>query len=163
MPRNIGAVGICGVAFETTYGTFVPSTKWFPILSETLSYKQNTHWRRPIRALADVLGAVHGGTWVDGDITFEVTEDVLVYFLYVSRNTVAKTGTASPGFTYTTTPVHQGAAPVVGSKVGMSIAIVRNAENFGYSGCIVTGMEFTIEDGVLNCKVSFVGSKEATT
>jgi hypothetical protein len=162
MPRNIGAVGICGVAFETVYGTFVPSTKFFPINSETLSYKQNTHWRRPIRAVADIIGAVHGGTWVEGDVTFELTEDVLPYFLYCSRNTVVKSGT-TPNWIYTTTPVHQGAAPVVGSKVGLSIAVTRNAETFGYSGCIVTGLEFTIDEGVLNCKATIIGSKEATT
>lgn len=157
MPQDIHATGFMGLAFEATAGTFVAPTKFFPIRSEGLSFSQGTIWRRNIRGIADVQGAVSGFITVAGDITMECLESVLPYFLYASRNTVAKTGTTN--FVYTTTPKHN-ALPTTGRT--LSLTIVRNGEAFAYTGCVTSGISFTVEDGLLMMTISIVGRDEAT-
>ena len=51
MAVGIGAGGYVGIAFETTYGTYVPPTKYFPIKSENLKFMQDTYWRRVVQTL----------------------------------------------------------------------------------------------------------------
>ena len=157
MTLAIGAGGQCGVAFETTRGTYVAPTKFFPIRSESLSYKQDSNSRRPIRQLADVVGVVQGNSHVEGQIEIECTEDVLPYFLYASRNTIVKTG--SSNFVYTTTPANgANTAP----KPALSVTLQRNGEAFGYTGCLVTSMSFSMDSGMLICQIGLLGFNEAT-
>ncbi len=157
MPPEIQATGYMGLAFESVAGTYTAPTKFFPIRSESLQSRQATHWRRPIRAVNDVLGAVAGMTHAEGDIEMEVLEDVLPYFLYASRNTVVKSG-STPNFIYTTTPFH-GALPTSGRS--LSLTVVRNGVAFGYVGCIVGSMKFGM-DGMLHIMtMSIHGRSEA--
>lgn len=161
MPVDIGATGFAGIAFETTRGTYVAPTKFFPIRSESLKYNQDTQWRRVIRGIADLLGAVNGNSFVDGDIEMELLHDVLPYFLIASRNTVVKTG-AGPTV-YTSTPQHgaQNAASAIG-KPSLSITVVRDGVAFGYVGCQVGSMSFSQDEGIATMTMSIVGMDEAT-
>jgi hypothetical protein len=155
MVVGIGAGGALGVAFETTQGTYLAPTKFVPIDSESLQYQQDTVWRRPIRYTAEILGAVAGNSHVEGDLTLDCTEDVLIYFLRAARTTCVKTGTA-PNFTYTFTPT----AAAVPAKT-LSIGIDRNGMVHGYTGCIVSSFTISIEDGALKLNASIVGNTEA--
>jgi Phage tail tube protein len=157
MAVDIGATGLMGIAFETVYGTYVAPTKYFPILSESLEYKQGTSPRRDIRGTADSLGGLKGYSMVEGDIEAFLFEDMIAYMLQVSRNTVVKTG-AGPNYTYTTTPLH-GARTT--TKTSMSITIVRAGVVFGYTGCLVTGFELTVENSIPQMKYTIIGSDEA--
>jgi len=161
MPVDIMATGFAGIAFETTAGTYVAPTKFFPIISESLAYTQDQNWRRPIRGLADILGVVGGPSHVEGDIEMEFLSDVAPYFLYASRNTVVKTGTAP--YTYTTTPIH-GALPTASAagKPTLSITIVRDGAAFGYTGCVVSSQVYTTDNGVLKVTYTIQGRDEAT-
>jgi hypothetical protein len=155
---DIGATGVLGIALESSSapGTYVAPTKFFPIASETLEYSQSNIERRTIRGVADVIGIVPGMSEIKGDITFELSEDVLPYFLYAGRNNVVKTG--STNFVYVATPYH-GALP----NRTMSITIVRNGIVFGYTGCVVSGIEYDAsDDGIVMVKATMVGIDEAT-
>src|SRR5690242_14276166 len=98
-----GAGGVLGIAHETVSGTYLAPVIFVPIRNESVHYVQETVFRRPIRASASVIGVADGNARVEGDISMEAYEDVVAYFMHASRATVAKTGTASPGFTYTFT------------------------------------------------------------
>lgn len=157
MSVGIGAGGFMGLAFESVYGTYTAPTKYFPIKSETFKFMQATYWRRVIRAnVVTWLGASDGFSHVEGDISMELMEDALPYFLYASRNTVAKSG-AGADKTYTTTPTAQ--ARETGSR-SLSITIVRAGVVFGYTGCIIGKMSFTVDTGVPQMTLSVVGSDE---
>ncbi len=153
---DVGAVGIVGIAEETTPGTFVNPTKFFPIISETLQYKQTTTWRETIRGIADIIGAVPGNSEITGDITVELLSDVLPYFLRCSRNTLTMTGVSAP-YTYVSTPTHS-AQPIK----TMSIAVLRNGQWFAYAGCVVSEIEITIDDKQPQMKFVIVGQSETT-
>lgn len=155
MTVGIGAGGAMGVAFEVTQGTYIAPTKFIPIDNESLQYQQDTVWRRPIRYTAEILGAVAGNAHVEGDITMDCTEDVLLYFLRGARTSCVKTGT-TPNFTYTFIPT----AAAVPAKT-LSISVDRNGMVHGYTGCIVSSFTISIEDGALKLNASIVGNNEA--
>jgi Phage tail tube protein len=154
---GIGASSIMGVALETAAasGTYVAPQKFFPYLSETLQYMQDTNYRRPIRNTSGLVGALPGNSHVEGDVVLEATSDVVPYFLYGSRCTIVKTGTAP--YTYVATPSSAAIPP----GRTLSITVVRNGVVFGYVGCIVGQMQFEVQDGVLQFTASIVGAGEA--
>lgn len=162
MGYDIGATGYMGIALETVRGTFVAPTKFFPIRSESLNYKQDTQWRRVIRGVADNIGAIAGNVNIEGDIEMELLHDVLPYFLLASRNTVVKTGASAP-FTYVSTPQHgaQNVASAFG-KPSLSITVVRDGLAFGYVGCQVGSMSFSQDAGTATATFSIVGMDEAS-
>lgn len=155
MPLGIAGCGSLGIALETVAGTYVAPTKFFPILSENLQYMQETTWRRAIRKSADYTGATQGNAHVEGDIGMEAFEDVVPYFLRCARTSVVKGG-IDPDFTYT----FKGTCDAVPVKT-MSITVVRAGSVFAYTGCVVAGFSFTVEDGLLQFNVSMLGRDEA--
>jgi Phage tail tube protein len=154
MAPGIGASGIMGIALETVSGTYLAPTKYVPFYSESLKYEQDTNWRRPIRQTPDVVGAVAGDSFVNGDIDMEALHDCVPYFLMAARATFIKTG-AGP-YVYTYTP----SASAVPLKT-LSITIVRNGIVFAYTGCAVGGFTFSIDKGTLMFKPDIVGRDEA--
>jgi hypothetical protein len=160
MTVSINAQGFMGLAFETTAGTYVPPTQFFPIRSETLQYKPTNQRRRVIRGIADDMGPIKGWSNIEGDVEMELMERVLPYWLYCSRNTVAKTG-AGPNYTYTTTPLHNAVGAQVAGKVALSLTVVRGTTVFGYTGCLVNTMEFSTDNGITLVKFGIVGLDEA--
>jgi hypothetical protein len=152
----IGASGILGIATEVTSGTYVAPEHFVPFENESLQYQQDTQWRRPIRNTPGVVGAVAGDVHTEGEIAMEALTDSVIRFLLASRCTVVKTGASAP-FTYTFTP----AANAVPTKT-LSIAIRRNNEVFGYTGCVVGSFTFSIENGMLKFSVNILGRDEAT-
>jgi len=161
MPYELGGTGILGVAFETTYGTYIAPTKWIPIRSESLTEVEDKIYRTNIRGLADRSGAIQGYTHIEGDIEFEATADNLLYFLYAMRVNVAKTG-AGP-YVYTYTPAHV-ASPTTAAganvRKSLSILAVRTARPFGYLGCNVTRLSIRIDNGLMLCTATIMGITE---
>lgn len=158
MTKAIAAEGFCGVAFEVTPGTWVTPAKFFPIRSESLSHSQQTNWRRPIRGLADNIGAVQGAAVVQGSVEIEGIESAIVHFLHASRNTIAK-ATAGSDYTYTTTPGHS----AVTTPKTLSITIVRgNGQVFGYAGCVVVRQAYTLDNDMLVATFDIIGRSEAS-
>lgn len=153
---GIGAGGVVGIAVETTQGTYEAPTKFFPIRSEGLAWQQDTIWRRVIRGTADAIGAVPGNGHVEGSIDMEVLDDVLPYFLQAARGELVQSGT-SPDFTYDFTP-NSDAEP----SDTLSITVVRNGESFGYTGCVVSQMSFSVDNGQLVVDLSILGQEEDT-
>ena len=154
MTKTIGAAGFIGIAVEETSGTYQAPTKFFPIMSESLSWTQNTNWRRVIRGTTDVIGAVPGNGNVEGDIESELLTDVLPYMLLAARGTLTKDGVAAP-FVYTFTPTHGALAPNT-----LSITIVRGEEAFGYVGCNVSSMTFGVDNDMATVSYSILGTAE---
>lgn len=150
-----GAGGFLGVAHEVTPGTYVAPVKYVPIQNESLRFIQDTIWRRPIRASADVVGAVDGNARVEGDVSMEAFEDVVAYMLYCARTSVVKTGT-TPNFTY----AFSGAAVAIPPRT-MSITVVRNGIVFAYVGCVIGSYTFNISDGLLMFNTTILGRDEA--
>jgi hypothetical protein len=135
-------------------GVYVAPTKFIPFMSESLTSTQATIWRRPIRQSADIIGAVPGNFNVAGDISIEGMEDCVVYFLFGSRMSIAKTGTTN--YTYTCTPT----ANAIPNNT-LSITVVRNGTVFGFTGCVVTSQTFTQNDGIFMYNLSIIGRDEA--
>lgn len=159
MAVGLGAGGVVGVALESVKGTYVAPTKFTPLRSEGLQWQQGTVYRRVIAGTVDPLGAVPGNGHVEGDVDVEVLEDVLPYFLRCARGVLTKT--PDPGATpvwwdYELTPGHGAQA----SKT-MSITVVRNDIVFGYTGVVVSSMNFTVDEGMLVCTMSLLGEEEA--
>lgn len=159
MPGQIGATAYLGISHETTYGTYVAPTRFFPIKSCSLKQVWAHRPRRVIRGIADNLGYVAGNNHVEGDIVMELMPDVLPYFLYVMRCSVVKTG-AGP-YQYVTTPVHIGdARSLPGTPKGMSIVLYRGGEVNAFLGCVVSQLKITIEEGIPILTLSIIGSSE---
>lgn len=157
---NDAAVGAPSGAFPTVNtatiaGTYVAPQKYIPFMSESLTSVQSTIWRRPIRQSADIIGAVAGNFNVEGDISIEAMEDCVIYFMYGSRLSIVKTGSA-PNYTYTCTPTAN-AIPLN----TLSITVVRNNIVFGFVGCVVGSYTFTVEDGIMMYNASIIGQDEA--
>lgn len=151
-----GAGGFLGIALESTSGTYLAPTKYVPIQSESLSYQQDTIWRRPIREAADNMGGVAGNSRIEGDISMEAFEDIVALFLHAARATVTKTG-VSPNFTYE----FVGNALAIPAET-LSVTIIRNGQVFGYTGCVVGGFSFSISDGQLMFNCTVLGRDEAS-
>lgn len=163
MTVEVGGAGTLGVAPEVTFGTYVAPTKWIPIRSESLNLVEEKIWRTNIRGLAGRSGAVQGYTHIEGEITFEVTPDSLIYFLYAMRTTPSRTG-AGP-YEYTFVPAHVAktttAAGVTNRKT-LSILVNRGSNPRGYVGCAVGSLNLTVDNGLMMATVSVVGSDVAT-
>jgi hypothetical protein len=153
----LNAAGFLGVAFETTYGTYVAPTKFIPVRSETLETDQELIERRVIRAdTAGLVGIVKGNMHVAGDLEIEVLDDTIIYLLAAMRTTPVKSGTM-PNFTYTFTPGNSALPPK-----SLSITVVRGDQVFGFTGCIVGSAEFTMDSGMLIARSTVVGANEAS-
>lgn len=150
-----GAIPASNTAY--TPGTYVAPTKFVPFLNETVKFVQDTVWRRPIRQTADITGASPGNVHIEGDISLEVLEDVIIYFLFCSRMTCVRSG-SNPNYTYTFTPTSAAIPPRT-----FSLTIERTSGVvFGYVGCVVSSLKFTIENGLLTCSVAIIGRDEAS-
>ncbi len=152
---SVGAAGILGVALEAVSGTYLAPTTFIPFDSESMKWTQENVERRPIRNSPALLGMIKGPGHVEGDITFDCTPDLLIYFLYAARMSVVKTG-AGP-YNYVCTPT----AVAVPTKT-MSVTIKRGSEVSGYAGCVVSKLNLKIEDGAFKATVSLLGVSEAT-
>jgi hypothetical protein len=155
MALGVGGQTVVGVAVETTVGTYVAPTHYMLLRDETLKYMQDTVWRRPLKGIVDVDGPVGGFTHVEGDITVEVTEDILPQILRCARYDCAKTGPTTLIYEYVFTPN----AVAIPTKT-MSITVMRAGVVFGYTGCIVHGQEYTMDKGELIGKFSILGLDE---
>jgi hypothetical protein len=154
MTVGVGASGFIGTAVETVSGTFTAPTIYHSIKGETLNYTQQSIKRRPLRGIADVAGVLRGDSHVTGTVTVEVMTDQLVHWLFAARGAVVKTGVGP--YVYTFTPNHL----AVPAKT-LSITVVRNGIVFGYTGCVVSAMKFSIDEGILVCEITIVGRDEA--
>ena len=164
MTLGIGGTGYMGLAVEATLGTSVPPTKFFPIRSESLQLMEDKIYRTNIRGVADRSGAVKGYTHIEGDVVFEVTSDVLVYFLYAARMKPTKTGAMAP-FTYTFTGDHvanPSTAAGATNKKTLSLYVERDAFPRTYAGCSVGQLAFSLDNGLWVCTASIMGLTEAT-
>lgn len=148
-----GAFPTANTAYDA--GTYTAPTKFFPFMSEGLTTPQETVWRRPIRQTADILGAVPGNFHMEGDMSIEALEDVVLYFLAASRTDISKTGSA-PNYTYTVIPTPAAVAPRT-----LSITLVRNGVVFGYTGVTLSSFTFNVSDGLLMFDVNLMGRDEA--
>lgn len=156
MAVGLGAAGSLGLGFEAlgAVGTYVAPTKFIPIEEESLMFTQPITKRRPIQGVVVPVGSRLGPGNVEGNIKFAAYHDVLPYFLYAARTTVTKTG--SDPYTYAAVGSH-----IAEGNYSLSFTVVRNGVVFGYTGCQVTQMDFSIEDGILMCDVSILGFDEA--
>lgn len=135
-------------------GTYAAPTKFFPFNSESLKLMEDTVWRRPIRQSADIIGAVPGNFHPEGDMALESLKDVVLWFLWASRTSIIKTGSA-PNFVYTITPT----AAAVANKT-VSLTLVRNGIVFGYTGICLSSFTFGIDNGLLTFQTSLQGRDE---
>lgn len=162
MTVGTGAQGYLGVAIETASGTYVAPTHFVPIESESVQWVQDTIWRRPIRASADIIGAVPGNGRVEGGLSMEAFENIVALFLRCGRTNVTKTAVpAAPAAPTHFLYVFTGSAVAVPNKT-LSITIVRNEVTFGYTGCVMGSFSFTVEDGLLKFNPTIIGRDEAT-
>lgn len=147
-----GAFPTANTAYDP--GTYTAPTKFFPFMSESLVTPQATVFRRPIRQAADIIGAVPGNFHMEGSVSIEALEDVVVYFLAASRTSFLKTG--SGNYTYTITPTPAAVAPRT-----LSITLVRNGIVFGYTGVTLSSFKFNLSNGLLMFETSLMGRDEA--
>lgn len=159
MALGIGGAGILGVSFEAVYGTYVAPDKFIPVRSESLTHTEDKQFLSPIRGLASPSYVKRGYTREEGDIQFEVTSDILIYFLYAARTTPSRVGASAP-YTYTFIPasvVQPTTEATASTRKTLSIYILRAGEVFAYTGCTVTSLSFTIDNGDLICTAHVMG------
>jgi hypothetical protein len=164
MPIGLGGGGIVGFAFETTMGTYAAPTIYVPIISESFRYTEDKYFSPQIRQQTIVSDVQQSYYHIEGDIVMEVDPNFLPYFLYASRHNITKTGAAAP-FTYKFVPGSFASAGTAASGAvprTASITIVRNGVVFGYTGCVMGGYEFTLENGVDRVTWNVLGMAEAT-
>src|ERR1041384_305175 len=101
MTAGLAGCGYLGIALEGVSGTYVAPTKFIYIRSESLTYMQETVWRRPIGQTVDVTAAIPGNAHVEGDVEFEVTPDSAVFFHHIMRGALNKTGAGPYTYVYT--------------------------------------------------------------
>lgn len=163
MTVEVGGAGKLGLAFEATLGTWLAPTKWIPIRSESLSVVEDKQYRMNLRGLAGRSGALPSYYHVEGDIEFEVNPEFLPYLLYAARVTPSKTG-AGP-YVYTFVPAHVAKTTTAGgttTRKTLSLTVLRGGVGFGYVGCAVGQLAFTVDAGMLICTASVYGTDEAT-
>jgi len=156
MVVGIGGAGSFGMALEAVAGTYLAPTQFLPIRSESLNFVDEVQYTRPIMGVVDPVHAVPGPQKVEGDVEFEVLSSELAFMLHAARLTVVKTG--GPDFKYVFTPSSAAEAPLK----TLSLTIVRNNIVFGYAGCVVGGLEFTVDNGVFVCTMNILGESEGT-
>lgn len=164
MPIEIAGIGEFALAFETTYGTFAPPTKFFPIRSESLQKVRDNQYRMNIRGLADRQGPMPSYTHVEGDVEIECTSDVLPYFLYAARVTPSRSG-GGP-YVYTFEPANV-TLPTTESGVTkrktLSLYVKRAGTIFGYNGCNIGRFQFSVDGSILIATMSVFGIDEQDT
>ncbi len=161
MPAGLGGGGKVGLAFETVMGTYVAPTIFVPILNESLRYTEDKYYSEQIRQQTIVSDVKPSYYHVEGDVEMEVDPTNHPYWLYASRHTPTKTGTAPAVYKFV--PSSAGSASTATGATTpktLSITIVRNDVVFGYTGCTVGSFEYTIEDGVLRCTMTVLGLAE---
>ena len=156
MAVGIGAAGIVGVSHEAVVGTYLAPTEYIPVRSESIQFLQDVNYTRPIRGVPDPIHGVKGNGHVEGDIEMEITEDMLAMLLYAARMDVTKAG-AGP-YTYDFVPSSAAEAP----NKTLSITVERNGIVFGYVGCVIAGMEITVDNGILVGTFNILGQDEST-
>jgi hypothetical protein len=103
-----------------------------------------------------VLGYSH----IEGEIEMILMENALPYFLHVGRWNVVQSGT-TPNFVYTCTPTHiAGNDALTTTREALSITIVRAGVVFGYVGCLLGGIEISVDNGIPIMRMTIVGSDE---
>lgn len=162
MSVGLGAGGAVGLALEPSAatGTWVTPAIWIPILSENLTYQEERYWSQAIRNQTIDNEVKQGYSRVEGDIEWEVDTRYLPYWLRAARLTENKTG-AGP-YVYTYTPNANASGVNAAITRALSITIIRNNLNFGYTGCHVTSYDFRIEDAVLKSTMHVIGYSEST-
>jgi hypothetical protein len=91
----------------------------------------------------------------------DLTENVLPYFLRAGRWNVVESG-STPNFIYTCSPTHIADHSAMGVQKGLSITIVRAGVTFGYVGCLLGGVEISVDNGIPIMRFTIVGSNETT-
>ena len=157
MPVGIGGAGSVGIAHEVTPGTYVAPTRFLPVRSESMQFINEVQYTRPIMQVVDNVHAVEGPQRVEGDIEFELIEDIFTFLMYGARMSVAKSG-SSPNFTYTFTP----SMTAEHANKTLSLTIVRNDVIFGYTGCVIGSIEISVDSGLAICTMSLLGRGETT-
>lgn len=155
MTVGIGAAGIVGVAVEAVAGTYQAPVFYLPVRGESINFSNEVQYTRPIMGVADAVHAIEGAQSVEGDLDFEVLPDAIVYLMRGARATEVKAGVGPFSYTYTPT-----AAATPANT--LSVTVVRNDVVFGYFGCAVAGMEFSVDSGVFTCSASILGRGEDT-
>lgn len=157
MAIGVGASGFVGIAPESTPGVYVAPTKYLVLRNESLNHTQATIWRRPLRGIADIAGALSGNMHVAGTVEVEVTHDTLPHLLRAARYIGVKTGASDP-YEYEFTP----SAVAIPSKT-LSFTVVRNGIVFGFTGCIIGSAKYAIDsEGILIATFDVIGQDEAT-
>lgn len=167
MPAGLGGAGYMALTFETVMGTYLPpstaGTVFIPIISESLAYNEDAYYSPAIQQQTIVSSREQGYYHAEGDIVLDIEAWSLPYLLHCSRHNIAKSG-AGP-YVYTYTPSQAGSASTAASgnvPRTASITVVRNGIGFGYAGCVMNTIEFTLESGVLRGSFGVLGLSEAT-
>jgi hypothetical protein len=166
MPIGVGGQGYVAIVPEVTMGTYLdPSTTgaiFMPIISESLEYNESKYVSSQIRQSVIASEIAESYYHVEGDIVFEVDTAFLPILLYASRHTIVKTAGPPIKYEFTPNPIGYATTGTGANMRTLSITVVRNGVGFGYSGCIGSSFEFSIESGVLRCTMHVVGLAEQT-
>lgn len=154
MAVAIGASGIVGIARESVSGTYLAPEFYLPVRNESINFVNEVQYTRPIMQVADQVHAVEGPQRVEGDLEMELFPDALVYLMAGTRMDLTKAG-AGP-YTYTYKP-NANATPAS----TLSFTVVRNGVVFGYVGCVIGSMEFTVDNGLFVGSFNVLGIGEA--
>lgn len=166
MPAGLGGSGYLAFTFEVAVGTYLPpntaGTVFMPILSESLHYVEDKYYSEQIRQQTIDSDVKSGYYHIEGDVVMEADANFLPYLLYCSRHSIVKTGAADP-WTYDFTPSQAGSTSTAASGAVQrtcSLSVIRNGIGFGYGGCTINTMEWTIDAGVLKVTFGVIGVNE---
>jgi hypothetical protein len=162
MTIGSGISGQLGLAAESTWGTAVTVTRFYELLSETLSYEIARIESEGIRADQRVMRSddwTAGTKRVTGSIELEATTKNMVLLLRHALGSLATTG--SGPYTHTLTPGSL-------SGLGLTVQVGRPSSDgtvqpFTFNGCKVTGWEISFElDQTVRFRLDLVAKDQTT-
>lgn len=167
MPAGLGGAGYLALTLETVMGTYLPPTTagtvFIPILRETLDYKEDGYYSPAIKQQTIENSREQTYYHVEGEVELEFDSNFVPYLMHLGRHNIAKSG-AGP-FVYTYTPSSAGSATTAASgnvERTASLTVIRNGVGFGYGGCAVNTINFTLDNGILKMTFGVQGLSETT-
>lgn len=158
MPAGLGGGGWVAISIEAVAGTYQPPTAtgtvWVPVLDESFQYTETKYFSPQIRQQVIVSDVAQSYYHIEGDLRMEVDPQFEPYFMTAARHTT----TLAAGV-YSSVPSSE--AQLSTGKT-LSITVVRNGIGFGYAGCVQSGFDYTVDNGVLVVTRHMMGLSEQT-
>lgn len=159
MPISGRSVAV-GIAKESSRGTWVDATYWLPVSSLDFDDHYDViENNASYGVLNDATGAAKAKQWAEGDLEGPIGDVSFGLVLKALLGTETKTTTAGESIVYD----HAFTLQTSSQHPSLSITKKDTVRTFGFTNCMVTGLEINAElDSFASAKISVRGKAGAT-